>query len=287
MKRCVLIVLLVIAAATTRAQVTGPDTAFRFVFRISRSVNHWIVFPKQAASDIYPFGYLYIDPKQGFIFNLEGFFIANPSGTFTRIKQKIDEATRQKYRLKPGDKTLIAHIDPEHNVELDIYPRPSWLAIYNDYSDTTAHCVDWARAYNGIKDNEMAIQILQAPYHTDPHADDLEFELSHAYNELQRFNDAIKVCDAALLHDVGNAPIYKELGNAQLGVGKVDEAISTYSAGIQLCDASQNQEKSEMAMNIAIAFQTKGNTDKYKQWLAYARAWAPENSNIARKLEDM
>jgi tetratricopeptide (TPR) repeat protein len=287
MKKCTLLLLLMFTIPAARAQVVGTDTAFRFVYRISRSVNHWIVFPKQADIDAYPFGYLYIDPSQGFIFNLEGFFKTNGGNTFTLVKRKIDEATRQRYMLKPGPKPLIAHIDPEHNVELDIYPRPSWFAMYNDYADTAAHCVDWAKAYNGIKDSEMAVDILQQPYKTAPHTPGLEVELAHAYNELKRYAEAAKVCETGLLNDVGQAPLYKELGIAQLGKGRVDEALSTFNSGIQLCDPSQNDEKSQMAMYTAIAYQNKGSKDGYKQWIAYARLWAPKNSDVARLLEDM
>lgn len=287
MKQCPLFLILMIAlAGNARAQVPASDTAFRFNHVLSRSVNHWIAFPKQADINAYPFGFLYIDPSQGFVFNLEGFFKTDGGGHFTRIKQKIDEATRQRYMLKPGPKPLVADIDPEHNEELDIYPRPDWLASYNEYTDTIAHCIDWAHAYNGIKDHEMAVSILQEPYRVAPQTPGLVPELAHAYNELKMYSNAAKVTDAALRNDVGNAVLYKELGNAQLGLGQLDDALSTYSSGIKLCDPTQNDQKSEMAMNIAIIYRTKENKQGYMQWMTYAKLWAPKNSDIARVLEE-
>jgi len=276
-------------ALTARAQFASAeaDTAFRFTHRISRSVNHWIAFPKDNATGLYPFGYLYIDPNQGFLFNLEGFFTSNGNGTFTRIKRKIDEPTRLQYNLKPGPKPLIAIIEQDHNVELDIDPRPDWFANYNDYTDTAAHCVEWAKAYNAIKDPEMAVSILLDPYHTAPHTRGLEVELCHAYYDLKRFDDAIKVAEGALLNDVGNPAIYKELGNAQLSKGMLDEAISSYTTGIKLCDAGPSDDKSEMAMHTAVAYGNKGNKESYKKWIIYAKLWAPKKSEIAGLLEEM
>lgn len=288
MKHGLLFLLLITGIACgAKAQGAATDTAFRFTHRVSRSVNHWIVFPKQTSNDAYPFGFLYIDPNQGFVFNLEGFFKTDGGGRFTRVKQKIDLTTHDLYMLKPGPKPLVALIDPEHNEELDIYPRPDWLASYNEYTDTAAHCVEWAKAYNGIKDSEMAVAILQAPYQTAPHTAGLEYELAHSYNELKQYDNAIKVAEAGLLDNVGDATLYKELGNAQLGKGKLDEALGTYSSGIKLCDASQNAEKSEMAMYIAIISRTKGNKQNYIQWLQYARMWAPKKSDIAALLDEM
>lgn len=287
MKYWVLFLLLTITVATARAQGSAADTAFRFNHKISRSVNNWIVFPKQTDIDAYPFGYLYIDPNQGFIFNLEGFFKTNGAGRFMRVKQKIDEATHQYYMLKPGPKPLVAIIDPDHNEELDIYPRPDWLASYNEYSDTAAHCVAWAKAYNGIKDYEMAVSILQEPYQTAPHTTGLEIELSHAYNELKRFDDAVKIAQGGLLNDAGNAVLYKELGNAQLSKGRLDDAMATYTKGIKLCDPSKADDKAEMAMYTAIAYSKMGNKGAYKQWLVYAKLWAPKKSEIARVLQEM
>jgi tetratricopeptide (TPR) repeat protein len=288
-KQRLLLLLLMVTVATARAQFTSAeaDTAFKFTHRLSRSVNHWIAFPKDNATGIYPFGYLYIDPSQGFLFNLEGFFTSNGNGKFTRIKRKIDETTRLQYILKPGPKPLVAIIEQDHNEELDIDPRPDWYASYNDYTDTAAHCVEWAKAYNGIKDHEMALSILQEPYRTAPHTPGLEVELCHSYYQLKRFDEAIKVAEAALLNDVGNAAIYKELGNAQLSKGRLDEAISTYTSGIKLCDAGPSDDKSEMAMYTAVAYGNKGNKEAYKKWLTYARLWAPKKSEIAALLDEM
>jgi tetratricopeptide (TPR) repeat protein len=286
-KYYLIILLLMVSVIAARAQGSAADTAFVFNHRISRSVNHWIVFPKQNDIGAYPFGYLYIDPSQGFVFNLEGFFTTNGAGRFSRVNQKITEQLHDTYMLKPGPKPLVAIIDAEHNEELDIYPRPDWLASYNDYTDTTAHCVEWARAYNGIKDYEMTVSMLQDTYHTAPHTAGLELELSHAYNELKRFDDAIKVAETALLTDVGNGSLYKELGNAQLSKGRFDDALATYTTGIKLCNTSQADDKAEMAMYTAIAYGKKGNNEGYKKWLIYAKLWAPRKSEIAKVLEEM
>jgi tetratricopeptide (TPR) repeat protein len=287
MKYWALVLLLIVTTGAVKAQGSASDTAFRFTHLVSRSVNQWVAFPKQTGTDLYPFGFVYIDPSQGFVFNLEGFMTVAGNGTFARVKQKIDEPTRQLYMLKPGTKTLVAHIDPEHNVELDIYPRPDWLESYNAYTDTAAHCVEWAKAYNGIKDSEMAVAILLPPYQTAPHTPGLEAELAHAYNELKRYDDAIKIAETALLNNVGEATLYRELGNGQLGKGKLDDALSTYTSGIKLCDPTEADVKSEMAMYAAIAYRNKGNKQAYGEWIQYAKLWAPKHSDIATVLEGM
>jgi hypothetical protein len=167
MKHGLLFLLLITGIACgAKAQGAATDTAFRFTHRVSRSVNHWIVFPKQTSNDAYPFGFLYIDPNQGFVFNLEGFFKTDGGGRFTRVKQKIDLATHDLYMLKPGPKPLVALIDPEHNEELDIYPRPDWLASYNEYTDTAAHCVEWAKAYRRLTKPRRTLPALSTNWHT-------------------------------------------------------------------------------------------------------------------------
>ncbi|RKR80879.1 hypothetical protein BDD43_1016 [Mucilaginibacter gracilis] len=290
MKKKGLLFLLLIACIVPklRAQGLAADTAFRFTHRISRSVNNWIVFPKQADIDAYPFGYLYIDPSSGFVFNLEGFFKTDGRGRFIRIKQKINEATHQRYMLKRGaQKTLVAIINSDHNEELDIYPRPAWFDNYNTYTDTLVHCIDWAKAYNDIKDGEMAVAILKAPYKITPHAPGLELELARAYNGVKRFDDAIKVAEAALLYNYGEPLLYKELGFAQLSKGRLNEALDTFNAGIKLCDRTQAEEKAEMAMNMAITYRSKNDKQNYLEWMDFARAWAPHDSEVADMLNDM
>jgi tetratricopeptide (TPR) repeat protein len=286
MKKWLLTLSLISSVAITSAQDTSDDTLFRFNHRISRCENYWIAFPKQADIDAYPFGFVYIDPASGFIFNLEGYF-KNSGGKFTRIVKTIDANDRERYVLKPGIKTQVAIIGSDHNVDLDIYPRPDWLKIYNSYTDTLAHNVQWGRAYNSIHDSQMALIYLEQTYHVAPHTEGVEIELAHAYNAVKRFDDAIKVAEAGLRNNVSEASLYKELGNGYLSKGLADRALEEYNSGMKLCDPTEMDIKSEMAMNTAKAYLSKNNKEGYAQWMQYASVWAPRNSEIAATIADM
>jgi tetratricopeptide (TPR) repeat protein len=288
MKALVLFTLLTLATTAAKAQGAAADTAFRFTHRLSRVEDTWVVFPKQADIDAYAFGYIYIDPSSGFIFNLEGYFKTDGSGRFTRYKKAVDAKARALYAITPGSPTpLLAVVDPEHYEELDIYPRPDWLSSYTEYTDTLTHNVQWAKAYNAIMDHEKALNFLETMYQTQPHFAGLEAELAHTYNTLNRYNDALKITDAAIKNDPKNASLYKEQGNALLSKGSLDKALESYNTGINLCDEGQMEDKAEMAMRMAIAYRTQNNKAGYKQWIEMAQLWAPKKSDIAKVIADM
>jgi tetratricopeptide (TPR) repeat protein len=285
MKKWLLLLFLACSVSAAKAQ-GGIDTAFLFTRTISHSVNRWIVFSKQADIDAYPFGFLYIDPSQGFVFNLEGFF-KNNSGHFIRVNKKIDDNARIRYNIKPGPQPLVANISPDHYEELDIYPRPDWLSNYNTYTDTVAHEIAWAKAFNAIDDHQMALNTLVPVYHTDPHAPGLEAELANTFNELGRYNDAINVLDLAMANDPTDVNLYKEMGRALLSVRNLDRVLAVCDKGIKLCQTGQAEEKAEMALYMAQAFESEGDKQAYKKWLTYAILWAPKGSYIALVLAGM
>lgn len=102
-----LLFLLLAIGITFKASAQG-DTTLRYLHSLSQSVNHWVALPHAAGTNVCAFGFVYIDPATGFMFNLEGFLKNDGSNKLVRIPGKVADKTREQYNLKPGENPTVA-----------------------------------------------------------------------------------------------------------------------------------------------------------------------------------
>ncbi len=191
--------------------------------------------------------------------------------------------------LAEGDTLVVDHHDvgePAGSVVggllVGLPEAPEWLGMYADHADPVVHRVTWGRHYNGVGAPQRALALLEPAYRERPHAAGLELELAFAYNALERFDEAIAVLKGALARRPEDALLGGELGFAYLHAGKLELAVEQYLRSIPLCDERQPVVKSEMAMNLSLAYERLGDTANVQKWRAKAKAWAPPGSAVFR-----
>jgi hypothetical protein len=77
---------------------------------------------------------------------------------------------------------------------------------------------------------------------------------------------------------------YRELGYAYLKKKDAEKAIGYYTRGIEKCTVAQNEQKSEMAFNMASVYKRMNNADEYKNWMLKAKEWSAPSSNIYKAI---
>ena len=79
--------------------------------------------------------------------------------------------------------------------------------------------------------------------------------------------------------------IIKEIGYAYFKEKDYKNAISTYKNGLSyMPDNVKSDTKGEMAFNMANIYKAEGNHEEYQNWMAKAKLYAPDNSNIYRQI---
>src|SRR5689334_22690363 len=111
-----LFILLLFFSAATHAQ-----DVLKFDKRFVESEDNWVAFQKDS-SNVYMYGFIYIDAQAGLTLNYEGTFTINGTGDF--VPKKIDSASF-KVRLKPNN-VLVAFIPESKFEELRIPVTPEW-----------------------------------------------------------------------------------------------------------------------------------------------------------------
>lgn len=269
--------LLSIALLTATARAGEP---FAFTERLSDCENRWAVLPPKAGSDAFIFGFVYVDPQAGFTFHPGGTFKLDAEGRYVRVPDAIDGKVILKARIDAAHNGRAAVLPEVGRKQLGLPEAPEWLGMYADHDDPVAHRVTWGRHYNGVGAPQRALALLEPAYRERPHAAGLEFELAFAYNALERFDEAIAVLRGAVARRPDDALLGGELGFAYLHAGKLELAVEQYLRSISLCDDRQPVVKSEMAMNLSLAYERLGDAANVQKWRAKAKAWAPPGSAV-------
>lgn len=241
--------------------------------------NHWVAFPPKSPAEPYLFGFLYIDAQAGFTFHLGGNFRVESSGSLKLEPNQFERQSVFKVRMQSNPR--VARLSPAQLRELDLPEQPGWLASYADKSTPEIHNLNWGRAYNHIGACQKALEFLEPAYRMIPDDERVLFELSFAYNALGRASDALPVLAKAIERRPNVFFLRREYAYALLVSAKWTEAVTQYRECLKLCPATDQNEKAEVAMNLGQALARTGAQSEADEWLAKARAWAPEGSAVS------
>lgn len=234
--------------------------------------NKWVALPK-GNDGKYILGVVYLDRQAGFTLNYKGMFTVNEKGIFEL--DPLDDQTNMIYRL-PESYAKVALIPEAKITEMKLDPEPDWLSVYRKGENEVGELVKRGYFFNHVGGSDIAITILEEAYKKEPHAENLEFELSYAYNATEQPEKAITLLNKALENAPKNYMFYRELGYAYIHAGKTEEAEKTYTKGIGI--ATDATQQAEMAFNMAGAYYTQKNKAKFDQWAPIVKKYAAEDS---------
>ncbi len=118
-------------------------------------------------------------------------------------------------------------------------------------------------------------------YKAQPDLKGLAFELAYAYNALRQLDKALPVLAEAAKRDPRDPWIARELAYTYLHIGRFRDAVETYQKSLPLVPEGNLQERSEQAMNLAMAYEQLKDSTNRDAWLAKAKAWAPIGTPVA------
>lgn len=234
--------------------------------------NKWVVFPKDEESNTHMTGVVYLDRGAGFTFSYEGDILQENGEYIFTPKSK---ESRIIYRI-PIRYGKLARLPEAMMVKMNIPNEPEWLHIYRNGEDETEELIVRGYHFNHVGGSEFAIPILLQAYLRDPHAKNLEFELSYAYNATKQYAEAINILERALKNAPDDYMFHRELGYAFKGLGKIQEAEKIYKKGISL--STNKVQQAEMAFNMAGAYYYTKNKLKFNEWAMVVRQYAAEDS---------
>lgn len=276
-----LILLLAICGSLSVAYAQQPNSIpdLNFDQRFTQCEKRWVVFPKKPGDSKYAYGYIYVDMMAGFTFDLKGFFTVDNDNHFI-VDTSSTKTARRIFRLD-ANTSKVALLPVSHFNEMHIASEPTWVKLYYlPYTDTVMHNFRMGFNLNAAGDCTAALVYLQKVAKVNPHYAGLEFELAYAYNDLNQTDTAIGILISAMKNDPKNPMFYRELGYAYLKKNDNPKAIDYFKQGIEQCGDGRNDDRSEMAFNMAMAYRSTGNQDEFKNWMIKAKGWAAPNSGI-------
>jgi hypothetical protein len=251
-----------------------------FSTRFTQCINRWVAFPRKPTDTKYSYGFIYLDEQAGFTYQVGSDFKIEGANRFIKLPdQDFEKRINLKVRIEGNRNAAI--LPPEALAQLGLQEKPDWLKSYDDGKNTPYHRMRLGFWLNDIGDSKQALLALESAYKDDPTMERLELELAYAYNALNQFDKSIAVLSTALKNKPKDALLGNELAYANLHKGNYKEAIELYLQYIPLYPDGHMVEKSEMAMNLAQAYEGTGNSKEQQQWLEKAKAWAPEGSSIS------
>jgi tetratricopeptide (TPR) repeat protein len=260
---------------------TLKSAGLTYEFHMSDCEDRWVALYHQPEDHDYTYGFVYIDPQAGFTLHFGGRFTIDADGKYRSAPNPIppDKMTL-KIRLEQNG--VAALLPPEAVAQLRLPEKPDWLKFYDDKSDSVTHKVNWGSFYNGIGDSRRAIVYLESAYKERPDAPKLVFELTYAYNALERPEDAIRVSKGEFAKNPKDELLCREMAFAYLHLKSYKEAATQYQACITLCGDSESQmaEKSELALNLSSAYKALADVPNSEAWLEKAKGWAPKGSPV-------
>lgn len=285
MKRYLLLLFFACSLLKVSAQQGNADMTLKFDHRYTTCEKRWVVLGRRNGEKTYTFGYIYIDEQAGFTFDLQGAFTVDDQGRYVRDTAIFKNTGSIKYRIAPNW-LPVALLPERHFAELGIATEPEWLKNYYTYTDTAAHNYRWGWIYNDLGESAIALTYLEQSYKINPHARGIEFEMAFAHNVLEQYDAAEKVLEPAIKNDPNNPMFYKELGYAYQKQKKYEEAIRVFKQGLEHYPDKLNEQRGEMAFNMANCYKALGNPDEYKSWMVKAKSYTPQSSQYYKVIVD-
>ncbi|MDF9833752.1 hypothetical protein M2103_001985 [Ereboglobus sp. PH5-5] len=252
----------------------------QFTTSVTENEDRWVALPPtKPGENTFMYGFIYIDSEAGFTFHMGGSFSVTKNGAI----QPHDDSAMSQPMLKSRIQRdyLVARLSPEDIKALGKPNTPDWLQYYKTDSDSIYHKVRWGWAYNHIGAYEKALTFLEPAYLLEPTNGKLLFELSYSYNALRRADAAERVLVRAVKDLPDDFFVNREYAYLLLQSKRYDKAIEQYHRCLKLCPETDLAQKSEVAFNLAQAYNQSGKPKKAAAWFKNAQKWAPEGTPVA------
>lgn len=256
----------------------GGLRAFSFDQSALDLENNWVVQPTDA-KDTYSYVCAYLDLEAGFTSQIGGRFVLDREGRATFAPEWPKDKINLKIRLQ-GDFT-VASMPPGIQKDLGLESPPEFLKYYRPEVETPENRLRRGFHLNHIGECQRALTVLEPLHRTQPKLKGLAFELAYAYNALRQQDKALPVLAEAAKTDPKDPWIARELAYTYLHLGRSQDAVDAYQKALPLVPEDNPQERSEQAINLAMAYDRLKDTASRDAWLAKAKAWAPVGSPVA------
>lgn len=282
-----LIICSVLAVAAVR--VTGSyaaddppkSAALTYDLHMSDCENRWVALYRKPEDTDYTYGFVYIDPQAGFTVQYGGRFTIDADGKYHLAPDPIS-GDKMNLKIRLDQNGIAALLPARALVQLGLPEKPDWLKFYEDNADLVTHRVSWGFFYNAIGDSRRALDYLEPAYKERPDAPRVPFELTYAYNATGQPDEAIRIAKGEFTKNPKDELLCREMAFAYLRLKSYSDATGQYQACVALCADSESgmAEKSELAMNLSVAYEALGDTTNRSAWLEKARNWAPKGSAV-------
>lgn len=250
----------------------------KFETKYYDAVDKWVAFSDQGDS-VYMFGFIYIDRQAGFTLDYESRFRIN-NNRLEKLPKEFESSIKARLSKDAAKVHVLTH---EEVSQLGLAIEPEWLKHYKSSKNDASYFKSIGYHYNHVGASKNAIAPLLEGYAIDPHYEGLEFELAFAYNATKKYDSAIFILNKAIVNDSLNFWFFRELGYSYKNLGNLDKAEEIYTKGIGLSD--MNQQKAEMAVNMAqVYFQTR-NKVKFDKWADITKQYTERGSLFEKYIE--
>ncbi|HJV90882.1 MAG TPA: hypothetical protein VJ623_11295 [Holophagaceae bacterium] len=253
--------------------------AFAFDRKAFDHENRWVVLPGSGKGS-YLFACVYLDEQAGFTSHLGGAFRLDPEGR--AILDPTFDTSKASFKIRLQKDFFAAPLPEGIAKDLGLEGRPAFRAAYVPDQATAEHLLRRGFHLNHIGECERAVQVLEPLFRSQPTLKGLAFELAFAYNALNQAGKAVPVLEDGVKRNPEDPWLARELAYSYLHSGRYREAVGAYGRSIPLIASDNLQERSEQAMNLAMAHQQLGELGERDAWFAKAKAWAPPGSPVAQ-----
>jgi len=262
--------------------------------------KQWVVVYNPDTTSFYAFGYTYIDPDAGFVFQKVGSFKVNGQSEYLLNKADAKKTFEREYVLRqiswqiPNDhKILVAILPLKHYKELGIsMSEPDWIQSYYSYTDTLAYKYKKACVFIEMGCRQCSMPYLEAIYKVNPHypgvdvrtdklsgpyfnAKGVELRLADAYFQSDQIDKAIGVLNAAVVYNPKNINFYALLGRSYDRKKAWVMAIDAYKRGIALVNIEKSNQKYWFAGCISNMYGELKNDEERIKWRALSNSYNP------------
>jgi tetratricopeptide (TPR) repeat protein len=246
--------------------------------RLPEVERHWIAVPSaNPYAGRYVVVFAYLDPQAGFTWLRGGEAQLDAQGDLQWAER---QPAHFEARIRMQGNPFGAMLDDPTIRRLGMQTVPEGISSDEDSgADALGRRVDRARALNHIGETRLAIEMLEQAY-AEAQRTSIAFELAYALNAQRRFSRAETVAAQGFKGDSGSQPLCKELGFAQLQLGRFADATKTFTACIALSttmtDRDAGATKAEIAYNLARSYRGLDDPQSCRKWLQAAADWAPD-----------
>jgi len=227
--------------------------------------NKWVVFPSDSQGS-YSYGFVYMDDKEGLLFDFGGSLKINSNEKF--FISKKEKGSSMKFRLQPN-KSLVAIIPESYFAEFGISKTPDWLNAYQKDENEANRLFKWGSTYNAWSECAKGLTFLEKAKNIDPNYKGLKTEIALSYNCLNQPQNAINILKEAIKESPDDAYAYKQLLYSQVHNNQLPDALKTYYKIEK--DITDKTYESENAFNILCAFYSQNNLKKFNEWIIFTQ----------------